>query len=308
MGLPPPIGGPAPMETQKRSFVSKNSLAIILDTDDGPVYCCVECPTKYTDKEKLEVHLCTHYDEYRFLCGICGTGLKRKEHLDRHVLGHQEVRPHVCDECGKGFKRKEHLNIHRSIHSGDKSQVCPLCHRSFYRKDHLQKHMQTHSKLFMSQHMVSLDDQEMMQVKQECMDDEDIKPVIDDQGDIAMKEEKKPVEQPLFIKSDDPQRPFECITCHKTYKRKDHLKLHSMTHVVKDKICSECGKAFHKEEQLLFHMNVHLGTFPELGQEQQFKVAPNAMVDHCDIGIMEQQFKVAPNAMVDHCDIGIMVS
>lgn len=40
----------------------------------------------------------------------------------------------------------------------------------------------------------------------------------------------------------DKERPFACPVCYKTYKRRDHLKLHSLTHMKKDKICSECGR------------------------------------------------------------------
>ncbi|XP_049869084.1 zinc finger protein 84-like [Pectinophora gossypiella] len=249
----------------KRSVLPKNKMAIILETEQGPQYCCVQCPVRFYEKEKLELHLCTHFKEYRFLCGVCGTGMKRKEHLIRHTLGHQEIRPHVCPECGKGFKRKEHLNIHQSIHTGDKTQVCSLCHRSFYRKDHLQKHLQTHSKIFMEQNMFQLSDQELLQIKQEVLED-DVKPVIDDEAGcepvMEMSVENNTATENGTPQVLDPERPFICFVCNKSYKRKDHLKLHSQTHLKKEQVCSECGKSFHKEEQLLAHMNVHLLPYP----------------------------------------------
>ncbi|XP_026317687.1 zinc finger protein 605-like isoform X2 [Hyposmocoma kahamanoa] len=241
----------------QRSLLPKNRLALIVDSPEGVRFCCIQCPAKYDDKEKLEVHLCTHFKEYRFLCFICGTGLKRKEHLDRHLLGHQEIRPHICSECGKGFKRKEHLNIHRAIHSGDKNQVCPLCQRSFYRKDHLQKHLQTHNKLFIEQNIFPVSDQELREIKQEILD-EDVKPVLteEQQAEVMQMVETVQINPPV-----DKERPFACPVCYKTYKRRDHLKLHGLTHMKKDKICSECGRAFHKEEQLLSHISVHLKSY-----------------------------------------------
>lgn len=227
----------------KRSLLAKNKLAFILTDPDGLVrFCCVECSAKYEDKEDLERHLLVHNKEYRFLCGICGTGLKRKEHLDRHTLEHQEVRPHICPDCGKAFKRKEHLNIHKSIHSGDKSESCPVCDKSFYRRDHLRKHLQTHTKAFLER------DKEYAEVKNEPEDtEEDVQEEILDEAIIAE-------ESPMV----NHERPFMCNICHKSYKRRDHLKIHSWSHKKKDYACSECGKAFHREDQLLSHMSVHL--------------------------------------------------
>ncbi|CAG9786315.1 unnamed protein product [Diatraea saccharalis] len=248
----------------KKSLISRNKLAIILKDSNGQnQYCCVECPARYEEKEKLEFHLCMHNKEYRFLCGICGTGLKRKEHLDRHTMEHQQVRPHVCQTCGKGFKRKEHLNIHQSIHTDDKSQVCSLCNRSFHRKDHLQKHLQTHSKLFLEQNMYPVGEHELTQIKAEVMD-EDEKPDIlgeDMQCDIEERDSSQnsdSLSDPADVRTLDvhTDRPFVCQICFKSYKRKDHLKIHSWTHTKKDKVCTDCGKGFHKEEQLKAHMRV----------------------------------------------------
>lgn len=58
----------------QRSLLPKNRLALIVDSPKGVHFCCLQCPAKYDDKEKLEVHLCTHFKEYRFLCVICGAG------------------------------------------------------------------------------------------------------------------------------------------------------------------------------------------------------------------------------------------
>ncbi|KAL0892822.1 hypothetical protein ABMA27_014515 [Loxostege sticticalis] len=267
----------------KRSLLSRNKLAIILKGADGETqFCCVECPAKYSEKEQLELHLCLHNRQYRYLCGICGTGLKRKEHLDRHTLEHQEVRPHKCPDCGKAFKRKEHLNIHATIHKNDKTHECTLCNRSFHRKDHLQKHLQVHSKLFQSANLYPMSDQELeaeLEVKQEVKQevyDEDVQFNSEESyGDYEMQEmeDQDPLdnsecsdslysntamEPSVEIRTPDSGtniRPFVCHICYKSYKRKDHLKIHSWTHMKKDKQCTGCGKAFHMNSQLAAHMH-----------------------------------------------------
>ncbi|XP_075973461.1 uncharacterized protein LOC142974815 [Anticarsia gemmatalis] len=247
----------------KRSLLSKNKLAFILADPDGTVrYCCVECTAKFDDKDALEEHLLIHNNEYRYLCGICGTGLKRKEHLERHTLEHQEVRPHVCPDCGKAFKRKEHLNIHKSIHSGDKSEACPVCDKSFHRRDHLRKHLQTHTKAFLERGSSASNDQDYIEIKQEPQDmvEEDINEEILDETIVA--------EENMVVTNSD--RPFQCCFCPKSYKRKDHLKIHSWTHRKRDQVCADCGMAFHTEEQLLAHQRIHAHGYADynLGAER----------------------------------------
>ncbi|XP_047024658.1 zinc finger protein 585A-like [Helicoverpa zea] len=260
----------------KRSMLAKNKLAMIVKKPDGVVqFSCVECSAWYYSKEELEKHLMIHNKDYRYLCGICGTGLKRKEHLDRHTLEHQEVRPHVCPDCGKAFKRKEHLNIHRTIHSGDKSESCPVCNKSFYRKDHLRKHLQTHTKLFMERN-VDIPEQEYTDVggddiKQEIID-EYTTPSTEEHGIQIMEEEseEKFSTTPQFKESYSAERPYMCLVCQKSFKRKDHLKIHSWTHMKKDKVCSECGKGFHTDDQLLVHMNVHLQPYNMYSGDEEY--------------------------------------
>ncbi|XP_063824792.1 zinc finger protein 260-like [Ostrinia nubilalis] len=280
----------------KRSLLSRNKLAIILKGPDGDTeYCCVECPVKYKDIEQLQLHLCVHTKQYRFLCRICGTGLKRKEHLDRHTLEHQELRPHKCEDCGKAFKRREHLNIHLTIHKDDKTYECSLCNRSFHRKDHLQKHLQVHSKVFESHNLHPMSDQELeAQVKEEVKEEICDEEIYDDEGNPIKEEESygdyemqeyeaedpdnceynsdsqlhsSPVEPSIEIRTPDSGtgRPYVCNICYKSYKRKDHLKIHSWTHMKKDKQCTGCFKAFHTDSQLVSHMQscmlVHISQY-----------------------------------------------
>ncbi|CAH4032694.1 zinc finger protein 436-like isoform X2 [Pieris brassicae] len=265
----------------KRSLLSRSKLATITKDLEGVTrYICVVCNVQYDDKEELEVHLCSHFKEYRFLCSICGTGLKRREHLDRHMQGHMEVRPYSCEECGKAFKRREHLNIHKSIHKGVKTLQCSLCSKCFYRKDHLQKHIQTHNKHFLEQNIIPMSDQELS-IKEEIEDDfEDITPIItsvsgnvtDPDASMESEEYGSDQQQSMDETSMDHSeehtvtldhaknaRPFVCNVCGKSYKRKDHLKIHSWAHAKKEVICKLCGKEFHMEEQMLVHVNmVHL--------------------------------------------------
>ncbi|XP_045771885.1 gastrula zinc finger protein XlCGF57.1-like [Maniola jurtina] len=282
MSLEDQVEDPDSMELMlKKALIAKGKLATITTKEGVKQFTCMECSAQYDEKEKLELHLYSHYHTYRYLCIVCGTGLKRKEHLDRHMQEHTEYRPHICPDCGKAFKRKEHLNIHSSIHKGDKALCCSLCDKSFYRKDHLQKHLQTHNKYilqFMDQNNINLTESEM-EFKQEMEDFDDIQPIIasvqsgvhcdtsmemDERNDSSMDYSQDfPKDLGVF----DSSRPHLCTECGKSYKRKDHLKIHSWTHKKKEVICGQCGKAFHTEDQMMVHVNlVHIRSH-EAGSE-----------------------------------------
>ncbi|CAH2106639.1 unnamed protein product [Euphydryas editha] len=250
----------------KRHLLSKSKLATITRGEEGTQFTCVECSAQYDDKEQLELHLYSHYHTYRFLCGVCGTGLKRKEHLDRHMQEHSEYRPHVCPVCRKAFKRKEHLNIHSSIHKGDKNLSCSLCQKTFYRKDHLQKHLQTHNKHFLEVNINPVSEQEL-DIKQEPEEYDELQPIITNvmgnvDCDTTMETDETSDHGGSNLTGNllfDGARPFVCSECGKSYKRKDHLKIHSWTHKKKEVQCGQCGKAFHTEDQMMVHVNlVHL--------------------------------------------------
>ncbi|XP_039754096.1 gastrula zinc finger protein XlCGF57.1-like isoform X1 [Pararge aegeria] len=278
----------------KKALIAKGKLATITTEKGVTQFTCMQCSAQYDAKEKIELHLFSHYHAYRYLCPVCGTGLKRKEHLDRHMQEHTEYRPHICPDCGKAFKRKEHLNIHSSIHKGDKALSCTLCDKSFYRKDHLQKHLQTHNKYilqYMDQNNISLTEPEL-DIKEEVEDFDDIHPIITSVQSIAECDTSLEMDDkndsstdycqdfPKDVGMYDITRPHLCTECGKSYKRKDHLKIHSWTHKKKEVLCRQCGKAFHTEDQMMVHVNlVHIRSHEGGGGISQLKAMLGDQID-----------------------------
>ncbi|XP_063381204.1 zinc finger protein 853-like [Cydia fagiglandana] len=88
-------------------------------------------------------------------------------------------------------------------------------------------------------------DQELLGIKQE---------VTDEEQDAVMTE----ISDAGLGQPADPERPHICPICHKGFKRRDHLKLHSVSHLARDKLCPHCGKAFRTDDQVNNHMITHV--------------------------------------------------
>ncbi|ODV87474.1 hypothetical protein CANARDRAFT_190551, partial [[Candida] arabinofermentans NRRL YB-2248] len=49
-------------------------------------------------------------------------------------------------------------------------------------------------------------------------------------------------------------KPFECEYCYKAFKRKEHLRRHSLTHTnYRPHICTKCGRGFRRSDNLKNH-------------------------------------------------------
>ncbi|EYB91254.1 hypothetical protein Y032_0208g2075 [Ancylostoma ceylanicum] len=114
--------------------------------DLKPGYQCRFCPTRFDERQQLNVHYTTsHRDKPQYECDVCHTIFAVKRELSTHMRTHSGEQPHTCTQCGKEFGTRQLLKKHWMWHTGERSHVCKHCNKAFFQKGHLTQHLMIHS-------------------------------------------------------------------------------------------------------------------------------------------------------------------
>eukprot|EP00092_Neocalanus_flemingeri_P032900 GFUD01035782.1.p1 GENE.GFUD01035782.1~~GFUD01035782.1.p1 ORF type:complete len:427 (-),score=96.28 GFUD01035782.1:70-1350(-) len=200
---------------------------------------------------------------------------------------------HSCADCGKQFGRKYHLNRHALTHSGI-NYPCDACGSSFKRKDVLRQHIsKVHDDNLVEEGMQELPaivkveqndaesneggsvpddgndppvDTEHGNVDENCVNVDQIDselpdPIANDgygitsdgDTDEANHEETAVMENENSLGLEDEAK-FSCSQCHKTFKKKTHLRRHEGSHSGIKFPCEECSLSFSRKDKLNAHM------------------------------------------------------
>ncbi|XP_033756930.1 zinc finger protein 62 homolog [Pecten maximus] len=194
-------------------------------------YKCKTCGLGFINSHALKYHTeSKHAADTWFSCDICGKDYKTeflmKTHRRRHTADGTRF---MCDICGHLFMYKSTLEIHAAVHSEEKAFQCSTCGKSFKTYATLYSHQYVHK----------------TEMPYECPDC----------GKAFKTKERCKAHQRRHLGL----KPFDCDQCGRCFPDKGGLTKHKKTvHCVEKKhVCSYCGKACSRADNLRVHMKVH---------------------------------------------------
>ena len=188
-------------------------------------YQCDKCPTKFSSKGSLNVHMVIHSDERNLKCPDCDKTFKTNAFLKRHSLIHLEVKPYFCDECGKSFADPSYFKCHKKEqHSGPFPFKCSSCEKSFRIQKSLRLHLKTHSPDYAPKPRITLNDVPNRTYSETLK--EEILKRVDEIGTSSTAREqgvnKSVIRSWLNIK----RGKYKCEKCERCFKDSHLLKMH----------------------------------------------------------------------------------
>lgn len=87
---------------------------------------CDICGELSTSKNKIKIHLFTHFSSMRFKCSVCDKSFKSETSLAQHSLTHSDE-VFQCSSCFRTYKSLEYLRVHqKKVHSGEFQLLSPI--------------------------------------------------------------------------------------------------------------------------------------------------------------------------------------
>ncbi|XP_033125140.1 zinc finger protein 728-like [Anneissia japonica] len=182
------------------------------------LYACDLCDFSSWSHGSLSYHKKKVHSTHRFKCSMCSYKAVSRCDVIKHQKRHNKGKPYICKSCGDGFESKKKLNAHMAnCHDG------PLA-----------------------------EPEEEMKVVEEVGEEEEGE---DEVADTIVDEDGKEITLVTEDKSDD-SRPFKCDECGRSFKHRNNLQLHKLSHtVVRIHQCQLCSFAATSAASLGTHMS-----------------------------------------------------
>ena len=192
---------------------------------------CRRCNVMYGSATELKLHFATIHQRQTFECFVCNKLFLQKFNFLAHI---DRVHPDLgknfsCQFCDRVYTTKEALNEHIKQSHKSPMLICPMCQKTVATADSLKRHVQ---------HC--------------CLNPEYQKPV----ASVSSKSNAKNSNEITDV------HPYQCMTCHKSYKSQSGLAFHNKTnHQDTEHRCHLCGKSFSRPSNVQRHIEtIHTKT------------------------------------------------
>ncbi|XP_054735702.1 zinc finger protein 99 [Anastrepha obliqua] len=131
-----------------RRFSNKEKLKVHLMRHAGiKNYVCPHCGLRKTTMNELKVHINYHTLERTWPCRFCTQVCNSSGNLRTHVRTvHERAKDYACRHCDRTFAKPDTRKYHEMTHTGEKPNECPDCGKRFIQPAALRTHRKIHQR------------------------------------------------------------------------------------------------------------------------------------------------------------------
>ncbi|XP_014101803.3 zinc finger protein 25 [Bactrocera oleae] len=131
-----------------RRFSNKDKLKVHLMRHAGiKNYVCTHCGMRKTTMNELKVHINYHTLERTWPCRFCTHICNSSGNLKTHIRTvHERAKDYACRYCERTFAKPDTRKYHEMTHTGEKPNECSECGKRFLQPAALRTHRKIHQR------------------------------------------------------------------------------------------------------------------------------------------------------------------